>query len=534
MKSLNYFIRYSFIIFICLLFVSSCAEEEKTIEIDFFENDAIPLKRKIQRVLETSYLINLGFKEEHCLWLQAYYSNRNYKAQWINDSVLNPAGMELKETLNRSLWFGIPDNRLKMSELSKNNWVEQEVLLTAKTALILHDLNKGFLNFEEKKYKGEYFVTTEYMDSIIKLNKKLRFAEILLVQGVKDSNYQFMSNKLYEFCSSYPMDKSVFEIESIRTDSLLAEGKTKKALVSKGYLQKEDVDSTTFTEALMLFQKHNGLKQDAVIGKHTSHALNESTYSKVLRAALNMDRLRKDEKYPDRCIRINIPEYKLRFYVKDSLKRIHNIVVGTPLNQTPQLQSKIRSIVVYPYWTVPYSISSKEILPAVKRNTGYLAKNNYKIFRNDAEVNPYSVNWKKIKENSFPYKVRQEPGPKNSLGIIKFEFHNTYSVYVHDTPAKSLFRTDIRAYSHGCMRCENPVDLGRTILDYDSVGRKRNDLTADSLDTLLMRAENYVIKLKNPVPIFVEYATVYADRDVIIFYPDIYKREEEYLKIMKD
>jgi murein L,D-transpeptidase YcbB/YkuD len=222
------------------------------------------------------------------------------------------------------------------------------------------------------------------------------------------------------------------------------------------------------------------------------------------------------------------------FYVHDSLKRIHHIVIGKTTNQTPQLESKIRSIVVFPFWKVPYSIASKEILPAVKRNAGYMAKNNYKIYRNDHEVNPYGVNWKAIKENSFPYQVIQQPGPGNSLGIIKFEFHNSYSVYVHDTPSKSLFKTDVRSYSHGCMRCEKPVDLAKTILDYDSVRRKRNDITADSLDSLLIDAKNYTIKLKNTIPIYVEYNTVVADRKQLIFHIDIYKREEEYLKIMKD
>jgi murein L,D-transpeptidase YcbB/YkuD len=378
-------------------------------------------------------------------------------------------------------------------------------------------------------------VSIEFIDSTLAQKDSLNYDQIFLKQGVLDSNYRFLANKLYEFCSSYPIDQTVYDIKPFKLDSIHTTLKTKKALVSKGYLKEADeMDSLKYVEALKTFQEHNGLKQDGVVGKYTCWALNESTYEKVLRTSLMLEKLRKMKEYPDKCIRINIPEYKLRYYVHDSLKRIHNIVVGKPENQTPELQSKVRNIVVYPYWNVPHSIASKEILPAVKNNRSYLTKNNYKIYRRDHEVSPYYVNWKKIKENSFPYKVVQQPGPENSLGILKFEFHNNYSVYVHDTPSKSLFKSDVRSFSHGCMRCENPIDLGKTLLDYDSIRRKRNDLTADSLDSLLGLEENYVIKLKDPVPIFVEYNTVYADREVMIFYLDIYKRDEEYLKIMRD
>jgi murein L,D-transpeptidase YcbB/YkuD len=254
-----------------------------------------------------------------------------------------------------------------------------------------------------------------------------------------------------------------------------------------------------------------------------------------------MDKMRRHAKYPEKFIRVNLPEYMLRYYVNDSLKSVHNIVCGTVDHQTPELKSKVHSIVVYPYWNVPFSIASKEILPALKANRNYLTKNNYKIFKGDREIDPHSVNWKKIKKNTFPYKVVQQPGPGNSLGIIKFEFHNSHSVYIHDTPVKYLFKTDVRSYSHGCMRCQNPVDLGKVILDYDTlrrghrkIGGKGNPLTPDSLDSLMVVAENYPIKLMDQVPVYVEYQSVVADREHMVFHLDIYKRDEEYLKIMRD
>jgi murein L,D-transpeptidase YcbB/YkuD len=307
-----------------------------------------------------------------------------------------------------------------------------------------------------------------------------------------------------------------------------------QALFLKGYLKTKSPDITDFTVALKHYQQHNGLKSDGVIGKYTVIALNESTYSKILRAALALDKLRRKKSYPPKCIRINIPEYLLRFYVNDSLKSTHRMVVGNADNQTPELRSKINKIIVYPYWNVPNSIARKEILPILKRSPKYLARNNMKIYRKTSRINPYRVNWRRIRKNTFPYSIRQDPGPNNSLGILKFEFFNNYNVYVHDTPSKHFFDSDIRAFSHGCMRCEFPIELAKLILDYDSISGRRNPITSDSLDSMLLKVVNRPFPLKDPIPIFVEYTSVYASRDGILFYLDIYKREEDFLKIMKE
>lgn len=526
--------RYFIILIISISLFNSCSNSVAEVPIEFFKDESIPLEEKIQKVLDNSYLKTLGFDDSQSEWLQKHYEKNSFKPHWINDSMFIESGLKIKETLSHSMWFGIPENRISFSKKANLNWVEEEIMLTAKTAMVLNDLNSGFLNITEKKYKVNKFVSSGNFDSTLAMNENRSFDELFLQQRLTDTNYQFIASQLYIFCQSYPLDKNTFDIETIKNDSIHTIPKATKALISKGYLKGNSKDSLLFVKALKIFQGHNGLKKDGVVGKYTAWALNESTYDKVLRAAFVMDKLRTAIKYPSKCVRINLPEYVLRFYANDSLKQIHNIVIGKTENQTPQLESTIRKIVVYPYWTIPQSIASKEVLPAAKRSAGYFAKNNYRIYRNDVEINPFSVNWDKIKKGTFPYKIIQDPGPKNSLGIIKFEFYNDFSVYVHDSPAKSLFKTDIRSYSHGCMRCENPVDLGKAILDYDSVGRKRNDLTRDSLDTLINRAENFVIQLKKPIPIYVEYNTVYADREKLIFHLDIYKRDEEYLKIMKE
>jgi murein L,D-transpeptidase YcbB/YkuD len=195
----------------------------------------------------------------------------------------------------------------------------------------------------------------------------------------------------------------------------------------------------------------------------------------------------------------------------------------------------LNKIIAYPYWNVPYSISSEEILPAVKANPNYLARHRYTLYKNGDTIDPSTVDWKSIRQTSFPFKVVQDVGRSNSLGIIKFNFPNSHSVYFHDTPSKSLFGADVRAYSHGCMRTQNPVDLATRILERDVVGRKTNDvIIPDSLDSIMSRGKNYTIKLLDPIPVYIEYVSVARIGEQMITHIDIYGRDEEYLKIMME
>jgi murein L,D-transpeptidase YcbB/YkuD len=148
------------------------------------------------------------------------------------------------------------------------------------------------------------------------------------------------------------------------------------------------------------------------------------------------------------------------------------------------------------------------------------------VFKNEQEVNPSAVNWKRYSKKNFPFTIRQEPGIHNALGLIKFEFANNFSVYIHDTPSKTYFQKDIRAFSHGCMRCEQPDSLARLILRND-VGQKT---IPDSLMALIARKEHRRISLRHPIPI-IDYMTVIVSADnKRIIHVDVYKKDEEYLR----
>jgi len=525
---------YFFIVGSLIIILQACsgANGENSGETSYFLSDKYSIQEKIKTMLQDENLDAFGYSEVEKQWLRDFYAKRKFSPLWVNDSSLTERGIELQKVIGHSLWFGIPENRLKNPEFESKIFVRDEILLTANASFMVHDLDSGFMNLAEKKYNNRSFAPQDKMHKLLK--KNLPLDSIFLQRGPVDSSYRYFAVHLFNICKSTPLDNTTFKIKPMKEDTLNCFNDTRTALISKGYLSEKDKDSLKIVDALKVFQAQNGLKSDGKVGKYTAIALNESSYDKILRASLNLEKLRVKVKDPKKFIRINLPEYRLRYYAHDSLKSVHSIVIGKIENQTPELNSKIRSIVVFPYWKVPYSIASKEILPDLKRNSGYLEKHNYKLYRNNTEIDAHQINWKQIKQNTFPYTIIQQPGPSNSLGIIKFEFFNDFSVYVHDTPSKSLFSTDVRSYSHGCMRCQNPVDLGKMMLDYDSLGRKRNDLTRDSLDSLLLVKENYVIRLKDQVPIFIEYSTVTADVDRIIFWLDIYNRDEEYLKFLKN
>lgn len=515
---------------IIVLFLTSCSEKEVESKIPPFENQDISLKAKMKLALTVEYITSIGLPDSTLQYLKSYYKLRDFSPRWINDSTLTDEGVKLKSVVLKSHEVSIPNTRL--FKVKTKNYIQDEIHLTLALSRIVSDIEHGMIDFELKKQKPKRYILAKDFDKKIQFNSEDEIRAQFLKFGTKDSIYQAIGKGLIAFVDNHKLDTSTFDIKSIKYDSLGAFDKTRMALISKGYLKKNITDSAEIAIELARFQEDNALNPDAVIGKYTAIALNESTKHKMERILISMDRIRSQNTRSGKFININIPEYKLRLYINDSLKSEHNIVTGKYENQTPELTSTLRKIVVYPYWNVPYSISSKEILPSVKRNVAYLDKHHYKIYKKGEEIDPRTVNWSKIKENSFPFKVVQEPGNHNSLGILKFDFNNTHSVYFHDTPSKGLFGADVRAYSHGCMRTQYPDQLAKVILERDEYRDKFNEMIPDSLDTLLARGNNFEIRLLDPIPIFVEYRTVTAVKDQMKIHIDIYGRDEEYIKIL--
>ncbi len=508
--------------------VSSCEQVfQDTIPLEDLD---ISIQEKVKRSLDIDYLAELGIDTSARKLLIDFYEKNGYEPKWINDTILTELGVELKNLFRKKIQFGIPESRYSFFKSKNTNYLQDELILTTTLAYFVNDLKNGFIDEKLNKLKPLNLVSLEILEKSIQFDSSSLSKQILHF-GPSDSNYQELANGLLNFCNKYPVDTNTFQLKVSKNKPLLVE-QAREALNSKGYIVSKDIDTNTYISALKLFQFQSGLKTDGQIESYTIASLNESTAHKLYRVALSLEKWRWKNTYPHKYIRINIPEYVLRFYLNDSLISLHRMIVGQPETPTPELEAKIHQLVVYPYWNVPYSIASTEILTHAKKNVNYFSKNDLKIYKNGVKINPNYVRWYKIKKNNFPYSVRQDYGSKNSLGILKFEFHNHYSVYIHDTPSKELFNSEIRTFSHGCMRCDRPIELAKLILENDYIGNKRNKFTPSSLDSLIELKKDFFIPIRYPVPVFVEYKTVTVVESILKFHLDIYGRDEKYIRLM--
>lgn len=275
----------------------------------------------------------------------------------------------------------------------------------------------------------------------------------------------------------------------------------------------------TLQNAVRRFQARHGLEADALVGRATLRSLNVTVQQRIDQIRVNLERLRwhPDTESHD-LVLVNIPAFKAYVIRDGQIVWTTNVIVGDPENKTPVFQSMLKSVVFNPTWTVPYSIASKEMLPKIKRDPSFFRRGNYELFdRAGNPVDSSSVDWSTVERRTFPFTLVQQPGPANQLGQVKFMIPNDYSVCMHDTPAKSLFASAVRAFSHGCIRIEEPLGLAEVLLGSENWTRKQVDSQVESRETRS-------IVLAEPLPVHVVYWTAEVDDlGVMHFYDDIYE-----------
>jgi len=284
-------------------------------------------------------------------------------------------------------------------------------------------------------------------------------------------------------------------------------------------------------KAVKHFQARTGLKEDGVVGGVTLKELNKSVDERITTIRLNLDRLKwLNDRGAKRHVIINIPDFQLYFEEDGKLIQTMGVITGTPKHPTPIFSDTVEIIVLNPYWNVPKSIIQKEMIPQLMRNPNAMAKQDIEIragWGEDAEkVSGGSVNWSQYRySKTMPYRFAQVPGYKNALGKVKFLFPNKFSVYMHDTPTKHLFKKNRRAFSHGCIRLQKPRELLRTFSTFN------DNVDFDKSQKVLKGKKNSYIKLKEKVPVDVVYLTAWVDYDgKLQFRNDVYHYDEMQLK----
>jgi len=274
-------------------------------------------------------------------------------------------------------------------------------------------------------------------------------------------------------------------------------------------------------QAVRTFQARHGLATDGVVGARTLAALKVPVSRRIDQIRLSLERLRlADQEAVATQLVVNIAGFRAFFYRDGEQLWDTRVVVGRSYRQTPALRSHIETIEINPSWTIPPTILRHDVLPAIQSDPDYLASNDIRVIDPEGRfVDPATVDWGRYSDR-LPYTLRQDPGPDNSLGMVKFLFPNDYLVYLHDTPQRDLFEQSERIFSSGCIRVENPMRLAELLLN-DPVKYSRA-----ALDAIVDGKKTQRINLPHPVPIIVAYLTASIDSDgSVLFYRDVYDRD---------
>jgi len=278
--------------------------------------------------------------------------------------------------------------------------------------------------------------------------------------------------------------------------------------------------------ALKHFEQRHGLNADGLLDRQTVRALNVPVEQRIEQLTLNMERWRwLPESLGDRHILVNVPAYQLDVYEKGQVVLPMRVVTGKKENPTPIFMDKMENVVFSPYWNVPPDIARKETIPAAMRDPGYLSRNNMDLVKGGHVVSPWSVSWSAVAAGNYTF--RQRPGEKNALGHVKFLFPNQFDVYLHDTPADSLFARTDRSFSHGCVRVEKPEELAQYVL------RAQSEWTPERIQAAMHSGTEKWVTLKEPLPVYILYMTASVDPDgTVQFREDIYGHDEKQQKLL--
>jgi len=280
--------------------------------------------------------------------------------------------------------------------------------------------------------------------------------------------------------------------------------------------------------AVKAFQELNGLESDGLVGKHTTAEMNVPASTRVNQLRLSLERLRWVARDAgEDFIAVNIAGFRLSFFRNRHIVWTTRVMVGTPYRQTPLFRSDIKYVEFNPTWTIPPTILREDTLPALRKDPAYLASRNISV--TDAaghKIDPAGIDWT-VYRKTVPFTLRQEPGPNNALGKVKFIFPNPHFVFMHDTPHKDLFKQPERTFSSGCIRVENALELAEMVLQ-DQPG-----FTPGYMQELVQSSQTRRVVLKKPLPVLILYLTAALDDSgKARFYRDIYQRDAAVLQAL--
>jgi murein L,D-transpeptidase YcbB/YkuD len=482
--------------------------------------------------------------------LTELYMESGFAPHWVAET--GPAGREkitqLLAALARADEDGLTPGRYPAADIAAlfstaktaEELARLDLLLTLALSAYVTDMRKGqaaSTSFDPALLAA---VRGNVGDVPQAVRQGLRVADLrhfLETQPPQHAAYRALKQLLAEYrqietAGGWPQIADGRKIETGMTDSrlgllvqrLLATGDLPGAEAAKPFLRHEG----ELVKALKLFQIRHNLEPDGVVGKMTLAALNIPAQEQVRRIMLNLERWRwLPHQLAGRRILVNIAGFTLTV-MRDTEEELSlPVIVGETHTKTPVFSHAMSYIEINPYWTVPNSIAQKEIVPKMKKDPGYLSRQRIRIFAGwgsgAPEIPPSAINWHTIGSGITKYRLRQDPGPGNALGAVKFVFPNRSSIYMHDTPGRSLFRQARRSFSHGCIRVSRPLDLALHLLQHDG-----QNISQERLQKAVDSKKQQVFLLRKPVPVHLLYLTALAAEDgTAHFYEDIYGNDAQ-------
>lgn len=481
-----------------------------------------------------------------------FYRKRDFQPAWAGSDSRFAQADDLLSAIRQAHEEGLPPEYYHIKAIETllaalrtrlgNNLIpdpamvaDLDVLLTDTFLLLSCHLSNGCIN--PIMLKAEWFAHNEKMDVTAVLEKSLaenRIKETLSDLTPKEKLYTRLRQALAQYRQLAALYAEWPEIPFARPplkkdmcDKWIPAIRQRLAVLGDlpaGENLGDQLYDTALARAVISFQKRHGLDADGVIGAQTFSAFNVSPAKRVRQIEINLERLRWSFRNPGkRYLLVNIANFTLDVIEEGETVMTMPVVVGKPFWDTPVFSRKMNYLVLNPTWNIPRSIAVEEILPKVRRDHHYLLKNNIKMLQNGKPIDGnklQSIEWSRLSIDNFPYQLRQDPGPQNPLGRIKFMFPNQFDVYLHDSPNKGLFQRNVRAFSHGCIRIEKPVELAIYLL------RDSKKWTSEQILAAIKEGKEQIASLPQPVPVHLLYLTAWVDdNNIPQFRNDIYGRD---------
>jgi murein L,D-transpeptidase YcbB/YkuD len=492
--------------------------------------------------------------------LSNFYEKRNFTPVWSQDNGLTPQADQLIRIIENAELDGLTSEDYHLDRLKSLNadinysltqkqpidpkkQADMDVLLTDAFLLFSSHLLSGRVTPNDVDSTWLFFDPVSDIEEVLNSNAYSTQIESFF-DGLRPANAAYY--RLRDVLQHYIGIQKNGGWPSIPSGPSLRIGDMSERAdkIRKRLIVTADIDlparnnkTTVFDESLMKgvqhFQQRHGIEPDGVVGLSTLAAMNVPVEERIRQIELNLERWRWiPHDLGFRYILVNIADYSLAVVENQTTVLDMRVVVGRTYRRTPVFSEKLKYLVLNPYWNVPYKIAVEDKLPIIRKNPLYLTQQHIKVFENGnenaPEINPVAIDWYRVNTNNFPYRLRQDPGPSNALGRIKFMFPNKFSIYLHDTPQRALFKKATRDFSSGCIRIEKPVELATYLL--------RNDLqwSNQRITETLKSGVTTVVYLKDPIPVHLLYWTAWVtETGIVHFVNDIYDRDPPLSKALK-